>query len=99
VQRAGAELQLAVGAHGDLLDDRVTMQVLAGESEQDVEGGGRQHPATIAIVDTLSKAIDGPRTRMVRYGPNFPAARRRGGVPGRDAGCLRRAWTAGPALA
>src|SRR5450755_1139877 len=62
-----------------------------------VAGGSMS--STIATVDTFSKAIDGPRSRMVRYGQNVSAAGRRGGISGgRDRG-VRRPWAAGPAHA
>src|SRR6185503_5033693 len=43
VERAGGERELAVGPPRDLLDDRVAVEVLLDEREQDVERGSRQH--------------------------------------------------------
>src|SRR4051812_3852066 len=50
--------------------------------------------STIPTLAIVSMAIDGPRTRMVRYGQDFSAAGRGGGVPGGSARRLRRPWTA-----
>src|SRR5476649_376191 len=51
---------------------------------------GGSMASTIATVDTFSKAIDGARARMVRYGQDVSAAGRRGGVPGRHPRRVRR---------
>src|SRR5207248_1583112 len=45
IERPGAELELAARAHRNFLDDRVAVTILVGESEKDMEGGGRQHGA------------------------------------------------------
>src|SRR6476646_1013211 len=62
-----------------------------------VAGGSMS--STIATVDTFSKGIDGARTRMVGYGQDIPAARRRGGVPGGGARRLRRPRAPRPPVA
>src|SRR5580765_7701089 len=56
-------------------------------------------PSTIATVDTFTKAIDGPRTRMVGYGQDVPAAGRGGRVSGGRSRRVRRPWPARPAVA
>ena len=42
IQCPGAEFQLAAGARGHVLDDRVAVAVVVGKRHQNVEGRGRQ---------------------------------------------------------
>src|ERR1700691_116552 len=71
VKRSCADLELSVGAGGDILDDGIAMPVLFGHGKQNVEGcrGERQegvrlwqgglHALIIATMDILSMAIGG----------------------------------------
>ena len=43
IERARAQLELAVRAGGDILNDRVAVAVFLGQGEQDMERGRRQH--------------------------------------------------------
>ena len=68
IERAGAQLQLAVCPRGDVLHDRVTMLFLAGQRHEDMKRRRRQreervridtrHTTSIATLDIVSRVAD-----------------------------------------
>ena len=54
VQRAGAQLELAVRARGHILNDGVAVPVLLGHGQQNVESRGRKRQERIRLRECLA---------------------------------------------